>query len=62
VELDVTPDPPPEERDAVAAALRALAFDAEVARGQSAWWRAGVRENAAADDAEPGRTASELPP
>ena len=44
MELDVRPQPTPEEREALAQALvRAAAPPPEP--GRSAWWRAGVHEN-----------------
>jgi hypothetical protein len=46
VEADISPEPAPEERAALVAALEQLA-ERERARdpAESAWWRAGVREN-----------------
>jgi hypothetical protein len=46
VEAEVSPEPGPEERAALVAALEHLA-EQELARDPagSAWWRAGVREN-----------------
>jgi len=43
VELEITPEPTPEERAAIVAAIEAL--EAEAARGRGAWWEAGLREN-----------------
>lgn len=43
MELEITPEPTPEERAAIVAALEALA--AEERRGPGAWWEAGLREN-----------------
>ncbi len=44
MELDVRPEPTPEERQALAQALaRAVASKPDAER--SAWWRIGVREN-----------------
>lgn len=43
MELEITPEPTPEERAAIVAAIEAL--DAERARGPDAWWEAGLREN-----------------
>jgi hypothetical protein len=48
MELEITPEPPPEEREALERALARLL--AEPARERSAWWREGVRENL--DDVE----------
>jgi hypothetical protein len=57
VELRWSPEPSPEEREALERALARLL----VARGESrsAWWRAGVAENVAPEeeltaDGEPG--------
>ena len=50
MEMDVRPEPTPEEREALAQAVaRSLGPPPE--RGRSAWWRESVRENVA--DAEP---------
>ena len=43
VELEITPEPTPEERAAIVAAIEAL--DAEQTREPGAWWEAGLREN-----------------
>jgi len=43
VELEITPEPTPEERAAILAALDAM--EAEERRGPGAWWEAGLREN-----------------
>ena len=43
MELEITPEPTPEERAAIVAALAEL--DAEQTRGPGAWWEAGLREN-----------------
>jgi hypothetical protein len=47
VELEITPEPTPEERAAIVAAIEAL--DAERPRGPGAWWEAGLRENVEED-------------
>ena len=50
VELEIVPDPPPEEREAIEQALaRALAAQPEP---RSLWWLEGIRENAAADESD----------
>jgi hypothetical protein len=47
-ELEITPEPAPDERAAIeAAVLRVLAGEAN---GPGAWWRAGVLESADEDD------------
>jgi hypothetical protein len=43
VNLEITPEPTPEERAAIVAALEQLR--AEEARGLGAWWETGLREN-----------------
>jgi hypothetical protein len=43
VELEITPEPTPDERAAILAALEAL--EAEETRGPLHWWEAGLREN-----------------
>jgi hypothetical protein len=46
VDLVISPDPAPEEREAIAVALeRVLAWDEAPAAYQSAWRRAGIAEN-----------------
>jgi len=53
VEAQINPDPTPEERAAILAALdRLLAGDSQPAAYRSAWREAGIRENV--DDAEAG--------
>jgi len=42
-EIEITPEPTPEERAAIVAALDQLAT--EEACGPGAWWEAGVRDN-----------------
>jgi hypothetical protein len=55
MELEITPEPTPEEREAIERALTALSPDAERSpRGE--WWRAGVEEavgSAPEDECEP---------
>jgi hypothetical protein len=51
MDLEITPDPPPEEREAVERALARLL--AEPSEGRSAWWREGVRENLRDDELSP---------
>ena len=41
--VEITPEPSPEERAAILAAVEQLL--AEEAREPDAWWQAGVREN-----------------
>jgi hypothetical protein len=43
VELEITPEPPPEEREALERALARLLEEPRDQRG--AWWRAGIYEN-----------------
>jgi hypothetical protein len=43
VELEITPEPTPEERAAIVAALEQL--QAEEEHGPGAWWEAGLRES-----------------
>jgi hypothetical protein len=40
-QIEITPDPTPEERAAIRAALEQLEDDDD----PGAWWRAGLREN-----------------
>lgn len=40
---DITPEPTPEERAAILAALEQV--QAEEERGPGHWWQAGLREN-----------------
>jgi hypothetical protein len=52
VELEITPEPSPDERKTILAALTALLEGESNAPG--AWWEAGVRESVeAGDGAEP---------
>lgn len=44
MEHEITPEPSPEDEEAIEAALARL--QQERADPYSAWWRAGVRENA----------------
>jgi hypothetical protein len=49
VEFEITPQPSPEEREALLIALeQALA---ERGNGSGAWWNAGARENVEDDEA-----------
>ena len=48
VELDITPEPTPEERAAIGAALGSLL--AREAVPPSTWWRAGVTESVEGDE------------
>jgi ABC-type uncharacterized transport system involved in gliding motility auxiliary subunit len=43
VKLEITPEPPPEEREALERALARLLQEPEERR--SAWWRVGIQEN-----------------
>jgi hypothetical protein len=43
VELEVTPEPSPEERDALERALAGL-LEAEPPPPRGAWWRAGIED------------------
>jgi hypothetical protein len=53
VELEITPEPTPDERRAVELALAAeLAAAERIAATRSAWHEQGVRENTASDDAD----------
>jgi hypothetical protein len=47
VELEITPEPAPEERAAILAALEQL--QAEEEQGPGAWWEAGLRESVEGD-------------
>jgi hypothetical protein len=46
--LDWSPEPTPEEREALERALARLVAERDDPRG--AWWRAGVEESVASDD------------
>jgi hypothetical protein len=48
VKVDITPEPTPEERAAVLAALERLRAEEERAPGP--WWEAGLRENVEDED------------
>ena len=50
MDLEIEPEPTPEEREALERALGSLAHEAVDPRG--AWWREGVRENVS-PEAEP---------
>jgi hypothetical protein len=50
VSVEITPEPTPEERAAIVAALRQLRAEQE--RGPGAWWEAGLRENVLDDREE----------
>jgi hypothetical protein len=54
VELDLSPEPSPEEREAIERALAAVAPEPPV----SGWWRAGVVENVCLDQAAAGPRSS----
>jgi hypothetical protein len=54
VDVELEPEPPGDEREAILRAIEQA--DGEALGGRSAWWRAGVREALAAGaDAEDGR-------
>lgn len=42
-DIEITPEPTPEERAAILAALEQV--EADDALGPGAWWEAGLREN-----------------
>ncbi len=42
MELEITPEPPPEEHDAILAALRRLVAEERSDGSRPAWWRAGL--------------------
>lgn len=48
MDLEITPDPPEEEREAVEEALARLVGERQDPRSE--WWRRGVRENVLGDD------------
>jgi hypothetical protein len=48
MDLEIEPEPTPEEREALERALAGLPAAAAEARG--AWWREGVRENVSAEE------------
>ena len=48
MDVEITPDPSPEEFAAIVAALEQL--QAEDERGPGAWWEAGLRDSIGADD------------
>lgn len=48
--LEITPEPTPEERAAIVAALERLGAGEEC--GPGAWWEAGLRESVEDEDAE----------
>ncbi len=50
MDLEIEPQPSPEEREAIERALAARPFEPVDPRG--AWWREGVRENVS-PEAEP---------
>jgi hypothetical protein len=52
VEAEIRPDPTPEERAAILAALERLVADGPPAY-RSAWRELGVRKNVDADEVEP---------
>jgi hypothetical protein len=51
MELEIMPEPPPDEREAVERALARLLEESP--DPWSAWWRAGVLENLTQAEAEP---------
>ena len=50
MEIEITPEPTPEERAAIEAALTELLAE-EALASRAAWWRAGIGD--ATDDDEP---------
>ena len=48
--VEITPEPTPEERAAILAALEELRAEEE--RGPSRWWEAGLRESVEDEDAD----------
>jgi hypothetical protein len=50
VNVEITPEPTPEQRAAIIAALEQLRADEE--RGPGAWWEAGLRETLEDEEAE----------
>jgi hypothetical protein len=44
MDLEISPEPSPEEREALARALARLE-EGEPAGDRTAWWRAGIEEN-----------------
>jgi hypothetical protein len=46
--VEITPDPTPEERAAIVAALEQLRAEEE--RGLGPWWETGLRENVGEED------------
>jgi hypothetical protein len=51
MELEITPEPSPEEREALERALARLLAGPDDPR--SAWWREGISENLSDPEAEP---------
>jgi hypothetical protein len=51
VELEISPEPSPEEREALERALARLLVEPDDPR--SAWWREGIGENLSDQEAEP---------
>ncbi len=56
MELEIVPDPPPQEREAIEAALERLAEEDRRDGAVPAWWRAGLPDDSDGLDAP----ASEL--
>lgn len=50
MKLEITPEPPPEGREALERALARLLEEPEDQR--SAWWRAGIQENVTEPEGE----------
>ncbi len=50
MKLEITPEAPPEEREALERALARLLEEPEDQR--SAWWRAGIHENLTESEGE----------
>jgi hypothetical protein len=50
MDVEITPEPSPDDGAAIVAALEAL--QAEEERGPGAWWEAGLRENVADEEGD----------
>jgi hypothetical protein len=49
VELEITPEPSPEERAVVERSLTRLVQE-DIPAGRGAWWRAGIEENVSPEE------------
>jgi hypothetical protein len=52
LEIEITPEPTPEERDAILAALERAGVWKEPEPARTSWWEAGVRENVEGEEEE----------